>query len=190
MSDITPIIPRQPLPDLNVPVVGGGTWSVGAAKGDPFTMVVVYRGLHCPICKMYLKELQRQLPEFDKRGVEVFVLSSDDAERAERAKAEWGLTDLAVGHSLDLATARRWGLYVSTSNGVTSAGVEEPEMFAEPGIFMVRPDGTLYFATTQTMPFARPRFEDIVKALDIVIEKNYPARGEVELVTAAKAAAE
>jgi hypothetical protein len=40
-------------------------------------------------------------------------------------------------------------------------------------------DGTLYFASVQTMPFARPAFGDILGALDFVIAKNYPARGEV-----------
>ena len=44
---------------------------------------------------------------------------------------------------------------------------------------MVRPDQTLYFASVQTMPFARPAFGDILKALDFVIAKNYPARGEI-----------
>lgn len=189
MSDITPLIPRKPVPDLSVRVAGGGAWSVGEAKGDPFTMLVVYRGLHCPICKTYLGELNKLAPEFEKRGVEVLVVSTDTADRAERAKQEWGLSALDVGYGLDLATARRWGLYVSTSRGVTSTGVEEPAMFAEPGIFMIRPDSTLYFAATQTMPFARPRFEDIVKALDFVIAKDYPARGEVEFVTPATAAA-
>ena len=38
---------------------------------------------------------------------------------------------------------------------------------------------TLYFGTVQTMPFARPHFADILGALDFVIAKSYPARGEV-----------
>ena len=29
------------------------------------------------------------------------------------------------------------------------------------------------------MPFARPHFDDILTALDFVIAKDYPARGEV-----------
>jgi hypothetical protein len=29
------------------------------------------------------------------------------------------------------------------------------------------------------MPFARPGFGDILKALDFVLAKDYPARGEV-----------
>jgi len=31
----------------------------------------------------------------------------------------------------------------------------------------------------QTMPFARPQFDDILKALDVVLARTYPARGEV-----------
>ena len=55
----------------------------------------------------------------------------------------------------------------------------EPDLFLEPGLFMIRPDGTLYFASVQTMPFARPAFGDILKAVDFVIANDYPARGEV-----------
>jgi hypothetical protein len=59
-----------------------------------------------------------------------------------------------------------------------STGFEEPALFAEPGIFLVRPDGTLYFGTVQTMPFARPHFADILPAIDFVVKNDYPARGE------------
>jgi hypothetical protein len=61
---------------------------------------------------------------------------------------------------------------------MTSAGVEEPPLFTEPGVFLVRPDHTLYWASVQSMPFARPHFREIVAALDFVIAKDYPARGE------------
>jgi peroxiredoxin len=189
MTDITPLVPRQPVPDLTVPLVGrgrtGSDWSVANAEGDPFTMIVVYRGLHCPICKGYIGGLDRMVDKFAEKGVEVIAVSTDPAERAARAVEEWKLEKLPVGHSLSLDTARRWGLYVSTSRGMTSAGVEEPALFAEPGLFFVRPDKTLYFASTQTMPFARPKFEEILPAIDFVVANNYPARGEVDTLPAA-----
>ena len=116
------------------------------------------------------------------------MISSDVEERARQAKDEWGLANLTVGYGLDLDVARRWGLYISMSRGMTSAGIEEPALFSEPGLFLVRPDGTLYFASVQTMPFARPAFGDILKALDFVIAKDYPARGEVVDHHEAKAA--
>lgn len=38
----------------------------------------------------------------------------------------------------------------------------------------------MYFSRVQTMPFARPHFADILSAIDMVVAKSYPARGEVE----------
>ena len=50
---------------------------------------------------------------------------------------------------------------------------------SEPALYLIRPDGTLYFGSVQTMPFARPHFSDIIAAIDYVSKNNYPARGEV-----------
>ena len=46
------------------------------------------------------------------------------------------------------------------------------------GIRLVRPDRTLYYGAVQTMPFARPHFDELLQAIDFAIDKNYPARGE------------
>ena len=43
----------------------------------------------------------------------------------------------------------------------------------------MRPDGTLYFGSVQTMPFTRPHFSDLLTAIDFVVKNKYPARGEV-----------
>lgn len=188
MSEITPLLPRQPVPELSVDLVGGGSWRLAEQSPQNFTMVVFYRGLHCPICSKYLGELEGLLPDFDKRGVEAIAISSDQADRAAQAKSNWKLDNLPVGYGLDLETARRWGLYVSTSRGKTSAGVEEPALFSEPGLFLIRPDGTLYFATVQTMPFARPPFAPMLSAIDFVLANDYPARGEVVSIQTAQAA--
>ena len=179
MSAITPLIPRQQVPSLEVPTVGGGTWSLADQKPEKYTMVVFYRGLHCPICSMYLGDLNRKAGQFAEKGVTVIVVSSDDEARATEAKDKWGLDQLTVAYGMSMEKAREWGLYISTSKGKTSTGHMEPPLFSEPGIFFVKPDNTLYFANVQTMPFARPAFGDILKALDFVIERDYPARGEV-----------
>ncbi len=185
MSDLTPLFPRQAVPALDVPLVGGGSWKLGATRPDNFTMVVFFRGLHCPICGRYLADLENKLGEFAEKGVEVVAISSDSEERATESKSKWGLDKLPLGYGLTLEMAREWGLYISSSNGVTSSGYEEPALFSEPGLFIIRPDGTLYFGTVQTMPFARPNFREILGALDFVISKNYPARGEIVDHTAA-----
>jgi peroxiredoxin len=172
------LMPRQPVPALSVDTVSHGRWTLADSRPRNFTLVVVYRGLHCPICRPYLGELNRLAGEFAQRGVEVIAVSSDDAERAAHTVEHWKLDTLRVGYGLSIETARAWGLYISSSRGKTSTGVVEPELFAEPGIFLVRPDGTLYFGTVQTMPFARPHFADILPAIDFVLKHDYPARGE------------
>jgi hypothetical protein len=93
---------------------------------------------------------------------------------AEKVKA----SGLRFGYGLGLKSARQWGLYISAGRGKTSIGIEEPALFSEPGVFIVRPDGTLYYGAVQTMPFARPQFQDLLGAIDFAIAKDYPARGE------------
>jgi peroxiredoxin len=171
-------MPRQPVPALSVPTLSHGEFTLADQAGADFTLVVFYRGLHCPVCARYLLELGRLQPEFGKRGVEVIALSSDDRDRAQAMADKLAAPHLRIGYGLALASAREWGLYISTSRGATSIGIEEPALFAEPGVFIVRPDGTLYYAAVQTMPFARPHFDELLAAIDFAQAKNYPARGE------------
>lgn len=174
----TALTPRLSVPALSVPLVGGERFVLGAEPGERFDLIVFYRGLHCPICAKYLIELERLVPEFEKRGVRVLAVSSDNAERAQSMAEKIKASQLRIGHSLALHNARQWGLYISASRGKTSLGIEEPALFSEPGVFIVRPDGTLYYGSTQTMPFARPSFQDLLGAIDFAIANDYPARGE------------
>lgn len=172
------LIPRQSVPALTVNTVAHGPFNLLSNPPQRFTMLVFYRGLHCPICAKYLMELERLVPEFEKRGVRVVAVSSDTAERAQEMAAKIKAAQLPIGYGLDLRTAREWGLYLSESHGKTSIGIEEPARFSEPGVFLIRPDGSLYYGSVQTMPFARPNFTDLVGAIDFAIAHDYPARGE------------
>ena len=172
------LMPRHPVPALNVPLITGQRFVLGADPGERFDMVVFYRGLHCPICTKYLTELERLVPEFEKRGVHVIAVSSDNAERGQAMAEKIKAGSLKFAYGLSLKSARQWGLYISASRGKTSIGIEEPELFSEPGVFLVRPDGTLYYGAVQSMPFARPQFQDLLGAIDFVLANDYPARGE------------
>ena len=167
------IKPRTTVPALDLPLVGGGRFDLTVRGPRAFTMIVAYRGLHCPICKAYLRDLDRKLTEFEAIGVTAVAISTDTAERAEQAKADWGVAHVPIAYGLTIEEARAWGLYIS-------AGIKdgEPALFAEPGLFLIRPDRTLYAASIQTMPFARPSLSDVLAGLKFVAEKNYPARGE------------
>ncbi len=171
------LLPRKTTPDLNLPLVGGGIFSLSGETSEKGTVVCFYRGLHCPICATYLGELAKLTPEFAKRGVGTVAVSSDSADRAQGMADKIG-EPLRIAHDLPLTEAKAWGLYISTSRGVTSIGIEEPALFSEPGLFMVGPDRALYYGSVQTMPFVRPHFSELLAALDFAVQKNYPARGE------------
>lgn len=170
---MTRLTPRHPVPPLSVSTTSGENWDLADRRPAQFTMVVVYRGLHCPICKTYLRDLEGRLEDFAARGVDVIALSSDTRERAEAAKQQWGLAKLTVGYGFAIAAAREWGLYIS--RGIKDS---EPAEFVEPGVFLVRPNRTLYCASINTMPFARPSFQDVLNAVEFVTKNDYPARGE------------
>lgn len=173
-----PLMPREAVPALDLPLTPTGRFRLGAEPGVQFDLLVFYRGLHCPICTKYLLELERLEPEFRQRGVQVVALSSDGEERAKQMADKVKAAGVKFAYDLPLQDARRWGLYISTSRGKTSTGVAEPPLFSEPGVFLVRPDGTLYYGAVQTIPFARPQFQELLAAIDFAVAKDYPARGE------------
>ena len=172
------LIPREAVPELNVPLITGGNFVLGENPAATFDMVVFYRGLHCPICAKYLLELERLATDYATRGVNIIAISSDTEDRGRQMSEKVKAEGVKFGYGLDLKNARQWGLYISTSRGKTSIGIEEPELFSEPGVFLIKPEGTLYYGAVQTMPFARPPFQDLLGAIDFAVANDYPARGE------------
>lgn len=49
MTDLVTLFPRQPVPALMVSLADGGSFDLGAETPAQFSLVVFYRGLHCPI---------------------------------------------------------------------------------------------------------------------------------------------
>ncbi|MGH8917044.1 MAG: redoxin domain-containing protein, partial [Actinomycetes bacterium] len=88
-------LPQQPAPTLEVPLVAAGRFRLGDRPPSRFTLVVFYRGWHCPICRTYLAQLDRAVAELEALGVMVVAVSGDTEERARQSVEEWKLTDLA-----------------------------------------------------------------------------------------------
>ena len=101
------LTPRKPTPDLNLPLVGGGTFSLSGEGSDKGTVVCFYRGLHCPLCAKYLDELAKLTPEFEKRGVTTVAVSSDTEDRAQGIEiiavaADPGFKSVAPGKGVNI----------------------------------------------------------------------------------------
>ncbi|SHF59184.1 Alkyl hydroperoxide reductase subunit AhpC (peroxiredoxin) [Salegentibacter echinorum] len=167
------VLPRKEVPNLRVETTSGMKWDLREQNSENFTMVVFYRGLHCPVCKSYLQELNEKVEKFEEKGVNIICISANNKELAEKTVEEWNVDNLTIGYGLETADSRKWDLYVS--EGIND---NEPEVFFEPALFLIKPDNMLYAASIQTMPFARPKFDELLKAIDFVLEKDYPARGE------------
>ncbi|MEL6767071.1 MAG: peroxiredoxin-like family protein [Pseudomonadota bacterium] len=167
--------PRTKAPALSLPLVGGGTFTLGAEKPGTFDVVIFYRGKHCPICNKYLNAVQAELETAAGQGVNVVAVSMDTAERAEASMADWGIDKLPVAYGMSEATAREWGLYISSQR----PGSQEPAVFSEPGLVVMDPEGTIFFVQIQSAPFTRPDFAALLGGLKFVTENNYPARGDL-----------
>ncbi|NQV83760.1 MAG: redoxin domain-containing protein [Rhodospirillales bacterium] len=168
------ITPSKPVPELKVDTLSGDPWRLADQTPDAFTLVEFYRGYHCPRCKVHLLDLDHKVARFNERGCGVIAISMDSQERAEKSRQEWGLGGLTLGFGLSEETARQWGLFISQAIRDT-----EPTNFNEPGMFLVRPDGTLFSAVLHTTPFHRHHFADVLEAIDMIKARDYPPRGNV-----------
>lgn len=175
MTQRSVVVPRMQTPSLDVALASGGTWSLAEQTPKNFTLILFYRGYHCPICKKLLQELLSMKEDFAEAGVNVVAISSNDQELGEKSFSEWELEGLDLGYGLSPEKALEWGLHLSTPR----EGGTDPDIFNEPGLFLVKSDGTLFCSSIQTMPFTRPNLTEILNASKFVVENNYPPRGQI-----------
>jgi peroxiredoxin len=169
------VIPGDTMPAIDARIVGGGTWALADEKPEKLSLLAFYRGAFCPICRTWLGDLERLVPEFEKRGVSVIALSCDAKAAADKSVADWGLKKLRVGYKLSIEDARQAGLYISQGRGVNpGSGLKEPMLFAEPAVLLVKPEGELYAAWIQSVPYARVHIAEILTAVDNFLARNLP----------------
>jgi peroxiredoxin len=163
----------KPMPQFKLPLVGGGDVNVGEnLTAGRVTLFSCYRGIHCPFCKKHNMKLEEHLSELDQLGVDVVFVSMNDKDKAEKSTADWGIKS-KVAYGMSEAQANSLGLYVS--NGVEAYG--DPEVFSEPGLFMLNPEGALLFVDISNAPFLRPDVPHLIAGLEYVLRKSYPIRG-------------
>lgn len=159
-------------PQTILPTLGGKQVILGKPPEGKSQLVVVYRGLHCPLCKKYLAQLNGMKEDFDKMAVQIVAVSTDPREKAEKFAQEVGL-DITVAYDLSIDRARELGLYISAP----LSDRETDSAFAEPGVFFIRPEGRLHFSDIASAPFCRPDLDMIRTGVNYVLEKGYPVRG-------------
>jgi len=158
------------MPEITLPKVGGGTVRLGGP--GRWQLIISYRGKHCPLCNKYLTRLQELQPEFEAAQTEVVAVSTDPREKAEAQAGDLGLS-LPVGYGLSLDQARGLGLYISNPRSPQ----ETDAPFAEPGTFLVNPDGRLQIIDISNAPFSRPDLDALLRGINFIRANDYPIRG-------------
>lgn len=169
---MTRLIPDTEAPALSLDLLGGGRFTLAEAAPKNFTLIAFYRGLHCPMCRKYLSNMNTLADAFAAEGVELLAASMNDADTAAQTKEDWGLDKLRIGYGLSEAAAEAWGLYISSA-----IREGEASLFCEPGLFLIRPDNRIFLLNISNMPWGRPVLDEILEKIPFALERNYPARG-------------
>ncbi|MEQ8773349.1 MAG: peroxiredoxin-like family protein [Erythrobacter sp.] len=167
------LIPGQEVPALDLPLTIGAQYDLSKQRPENFTLVAFYRGSHCPLCRSHLETMGSKVEALSEHGINPVAVSMDDEDRAMKVDNDWKTGDLPLAYAMEEDTARAWGLYISAAREES----DEPEVFSEPGMFLVRPDGTLYMAQVQSAPFTRPDIDQLIAGVEIALEQDYPPRG-------------
>jgi peroxiredoxin len=161
------------LSPMTIPKLGGGTVAVGGPR-ERWTLLVVYRGKHCPRCKKYLNILNGMREKWDEAGFDIAVVSADPEAKARADQAEFGW-GFDLGYDLSEAQMARLGLYVTEPLSAT----ETDRRFAEPGTFVIRPDGSLLLIAISNGPSARPELTELLDGMIFTKDNDRPPRGTV-----------
>lgn len=143
-------------------------------NGADWKMVVVYRGIHCPLCTRYLNKLEAFKDELKGIGVDLVAVSGDS-----EAQLQEHLEKLDVSfpflYGLTIEQMQELGLYISHPRSEK----ETDHLFPEPGLFVINDKGQVQVVDISNNPFVRPALELLVSGLTWIKnpENNYPIRG-------------
>lgn len=158
---------------VSTPKLGGGEIVIGGVR-ENWSLVVVYRGKHCPRCKKYLNILNEMRPKWTDAGFDIMVVSADPVEKAQADLDAFGW-DFDLGYDLSEAQMATLGLYVTEP----LSAAETDRRFAEPGVFVIRPDGSVLLISISNGPSARPDLTELLDGMIYTKENNRPPRGTV-----------
>jgi peroxiredoxin len=161
------------LEPMSFPRLGGGELTVGGTR-ENWTLFVVYRGKQCGRCKKYLKILNDMRGDWHDAGFDIAVVSADTQAKAQADKKDLGW-EFDLGYGLSEDQMARLGVYVTEPLSAS----ETDRRFAEPGVFVVRPDGSILLISISNGPSARPDLVELLDGMIFTIENNRPPRGTV-----------
>ncbi|CAA0124059.1 Alkyl hydroperoxide reductase C [BD1-7 clade bacterium] len=143
---------------------------------EHWKLIVIYRGVHCPLCRNYLETLNCHLQDLERLGVSV-IAASADSERKARQQVDQSELDLMLAYGLNSEQMQSLGLYIS--NPGASPRRERP--FAEPGLFLINEEGHIQLVDISNSAYCRPAIPMLIQGIQQMREHETPVQGTYEI---------
>ena len=99
------------IPDIYFSLINGISIRLSEETSN-WTLLIVYRGLHCPICKDYAAKFENKLSKLEDINTQLIFISSDPKDKATKFAEELNLKS-KIGYGLTIDQMRKLGLYLS-----------------------------------------------------------------------------
>ena len=167
--------PEQPFPELLATSLAGESIDISKPGADAeWRMVVVYRGVHCPMCTKYLNKLEGFLDRLSSIGIDLVAVSADSKEQLQEHLERLDIS-FPVYFGLTVEQMTSLGLYISNPRSEK----ETDHRFPEPGLFVINQNGDLHVVDLSNNPFVRPDIDTMLSGLEWIKnpDNHYPVRG-------------
>lgn len=163
------LVPGAVFPEIQLSKLDGSTIRTSFNTGR-HTLIVVLRGIFCPICNLQTAEIAEKLDALQVSGIDVLIFSADSKEAtAEHSKKSGNVLDSHFAYGLDSAQIKTLGLYESSPTGY----IPQPQNFAEPAWFLLDPDNTIRYLAYGSAPLAgRVPIDKLLFVVDYVKKRN------------------
>ena len=164
--------PGMKVPDLQFPLIGGGSWSLHDGSKARLRMISFYRGAFCGFCTRFMQKLNTLHADFAGLGIDLTGVSVDPEDTANAWAESNGIDKVSVGYGLLQKQIEACSLFASH---FTREGREL--YFSEPALWLVRPDGELYINIQSSVSCGRPDLDSLLVGLTLLGGQNFPTRG-------------
>lgn len=119
-----------------------------------------------------MQQLNGLSTDFSDLGIELAGVSVDPKDVAKAWAEDNGIDKVSIGYGLTQAQIDACGLFASR---VTRDGTEM--YFAEPALWLIRPDGELYLNIQSSISCGRPDLDSLLAGLKRLAGEGYTLRG-------------
>ena len=164
--------PGRMVPDLDFPLVGGGSLSLHGDTTSSLRLVSFYRGAFCGYCTRFMQQLSGLHAQFAELGIELAGVSVDPEGTASQWRDDNAIDNVSIGYGLTQQQIEACELFASR---VTRGGKEM--YFAEPALWLVKPGGELYLTIQSSISCGRPDLASLIDGLKRLAGEGYTLRG-------------